>query len=62
MKVMEHFISLVLMEAGGWGLEEGGIARRGEGSWYQGPIHLLVITAFRGAAKPISTFIYLTIS
>lgn len=44
MKVMEHFISLVLMEAGGWGLEEGGIARRGEGSWYQGPIHLPVIT------------------
>ena len=34
MKVMEHFISLVLMEARGLGLEESGTECRGEGSQY----------------------------
>lgn len=62
MKVMEHFISRVLMEAGGLGLEEGGILHvgaRGAGAEaHPSPRHY----SLRGAAKPISTFIYLTIS
>lgn len=61
MKVMEHFISRVLMQAGGLGVEEGELNVGARGAGTEGSSvsrHYLL----GGVAKPISTFIYLTIS